>query len=160
MFFFFFFFFLLESESSEIYVREHLNPWACTPAERTSRFALVMRAKYFFGPQNMFFLSSIILFLKVTGCSSVLTNPHMKPRMEFIIMKIFMNIVKICPKSPRFTVCIWIHPSHNLKEQFLNMIIHICTCAYMYMYTCVHVQVCSMYIMNIKWCKKQKPDFH
>ena len=28
----------------------------------------------------------------------------MKPRMEFIIMKIFMNIVKICPKSPRFTV--------------------------------------------------------
>ena len=34
----------------------------------------------------------------------VLTNPHMKPRIEFIIMKIFMKIVKICPKSPRFTV--------------------------------------------------------
>ena len=34
----------------------------------------------------------------------VLTNPHMKPRIEFIIMKIFMEIVKICPKSPRFTV--------------------------------------------------------
>ena len=33
----------------------------------------------------------------------VLTNPHMKPRIEFIIMKIFMKIVKICPKSPRFT---------------------------------------------------------
>ena len=32
----------------------------------------------------------------------VLTNPHMKPRNEFIIMKIFMKIVKICPKSPRF----------------------------------------------------------
>ena len=27
----------------------------------------------------------------------------MKPRIEFIIMKIFMKIVKICPKSPRFT---------------------------------------------------------
>ena len=34
----------------------------------------------------------------------VLTNPHMKPRIEFIIMKIFMQIVKICPKSPRFTI--------------------------------------------------------
>ena len=28
----------------------------------------------------------------------------MKCRIEFIIMKIFMKIVKICPKSPRFTV--------------------------------------------------------
>ena len=38
-------------------------------------------------------------------CSNmVLTNPHMKFRIEFIIMKIFMKIVKICPKSPRFTV--------------------------------------------------------
>ena len=36
--------------------------------------------------------------------SMVLTNPHMKPIIEFIIMKIFMKIVKICPKSPRFTV--------------------------------------------------------
>ena len=34
----------------------------------------------------------------------VLTNPHIKPRIEFIIMKIFMKIVKICPKSPRFMV--------------------------------------------------------
>ena len=34
----------------------------------------------------------------------VLTNPHMKPRIEFIIMKIFMKIVKICPKSPQFMV--------------------------------------------------------
>ena len=34
----------------------------------------------------------------------VLTNPHMKPRIELIIMKIFMKIVKICPKSPRFMV--------------------------------------------------------
>ena len=34
----------------------------------------------------------------------VLTNPHMKPRIKFIIMKILMKIVKICPKSPRFTV--------------------------------------------------------
>ena len=34
----------------------------------------------------------------------VLTNPHVKFRIEFIIMKIFMKIVKICPKSPRFTV--------------------------------------------------------
>ena len=34
----------------------------------------------------------------------VLTNPHMKPRIEFIIMKIFMKIVKYCPKSPRFMV--------------------------------------------------------
>ena len=38
-------------------------------------------------------------------CSyKVLTNPHMKPRIQFIIMKIFMKIVKICPKSPQFTV--------------------------------------------------------
>ena len=28
----------------------------------------------------------------------------MKTRIEFIIMKISMKIVKICPKSPRFTV--------------------------------------------------------
>ena len=45
------------------------GPW--TPAERTSRFALVMRASrakmLFFSPKNMFFSSSIILFLKVTG---------------------------------------------------------------------------------------------
>ena len=34
----------------------------------------------------------------------VLTNPHMKPRIEFVIKKIFMKIVKICPKSPRFMV--------------------------------------------------------
>ena len=34
----------------------------------------------------------------------VLTKPHMKPGIQFIIMKIFMKIVKICPKSPRFTV--------------------------------------------------------
>ena len=34
----------------------------------------------------------------------VLTNPHMKPRIQFIIIKTFMKIVKICPKSPRFTV--------------------------------------------------------
>ena len=34
----------------------------------------------------------------------VLTNPHMKPRIQFIIMKIFMKIVKICPKSPWFTI--------------------------------------------------------
>ena len=34
----------------------------------------------------------------------VLANPNMKLRIKFIIMKIFMKIVKICPKSPRFTV--------------------------------------------------------
>ena len=34
----------------------------------------------------------------------VLANPIMKLRIQFIIMKIFMKIVKICPKSPRFTV--------------------------------------------------------
>ena len=34
----------------------------------------------------------------------VLTNPHVKPWIQFIIMKIFMKIVQICPKSPRFTV--------------------------------------------------------
>ena len=28
----------------------------------------------------------------------------MKPRIQFIIMKIFMNIVKFCPKSLWFTV--------------------------------------------------------
>ena len=36
----------------------------------------------------------------------VLNNPHMKPTIEFVIMEIFMKIVKICPKSPRFTVYI------------------------------------------------------
>ena len=34
----------------------------------------------------------------------VLTNPHVKPWIQFIIMKIVMKIVQICPKSPRFTV--------------------------------------------------------
>ena len=34
----------------------------------------------------------------------VLANPNIKLRIQFIIMKIFMKIVKICPKSPRFTV--------------------------------------------------------
>ena len=34
----------------------------------------------------------------------VLTNPHMKHWIQFIIIRIFMKIVKICPKSPRFTV--------------------------------------------------------
>ena len=34
----------------------------------------------------------------------VLANPNMKLRIQFIIMKIIMKIVKICPKSPRFTV--------------------------------------------------------
>ena len=33
-----------------------------------------------------------------------LTNPHMKHWIQFIIMKIFMKILIICPKSPRFTV--------------------------------------------------------
>ena len=33
----------------------------------------------------------------------ILTNPHMQTRIEFIIMKISMKIMKICPKSPRFT---------------------------------------------------------
>ena len=32
----------------------------------------------------------------------VLANPNMKLRIQFIIMKIIMKIVKICPKSPRF----------------------------------------------------------
>ena len=32
----------------------------------------------------------------------VFINPHMKPRIELIIMKIFMKIVKICPKSMVF----------------------------------------------------------
>ena len=37
----------------------------------------------------------------------VLANPNMKLGIQFIIMKIFMKIVKICPKSPRFTVIKW-----------------------------------------------------
>ena len=36
------------------------------------------------------------------GSSMVLTNPHMKLIIQFIIMKIFMKRVKICSKSPRF----------------------------------------------------------
>ena len=45
----------------------------------------------------------------------VLTNPHMRPRIEFIIMKIFMKIMKICPKSPRVTVfkLVSFLPEHN-----------------------------------------------
>ena len=55
------------------------------------------------------------------SCSNmVLTNPHMKPRIEFIIMKIFMKIVKICPKSPRFMVAYVQH----LLNFFLYMIIN------------------------------------
>ena len=37
----------------------------------------------------------------------VLANPNMKLRIQFIIMKIIMKIVKICPKSPRFTVLLF-----------------------------------------------------
>ena len=37
----------------------------------------------------------------------VLTNPYVKPWIQFIIMKILMKIVQICPKSPRFTVPDW-----------------------------------------------------
>ena len=36
----------------------------------------------------------------------VLTNPRIRPRLEFIIMKIFIKIVKICSKSPPFTVVV------------------------------------------------------
>ena len=39
----------------------------------------------------------------------VLANPNMKLRIQFIIMKIIMKIVKICPKSPRFTVLKVLH---------------------------------------------------
>ena len=49
----------------------------------------------------------------------VLTNPHMKPRIKFIIMKIFMKIVKICPKSPRFTV-FYLLPTNFLKIAFIS----------------------------------------
>ena len=34
----------------------------------------------------------------------VLTSPNINPWIQFITMKIFMKIVQICPKSPRFTV--------------------------------------------------------
>ena len=47
----------------------------------------------------------------------VLTNPHVKPWIQFIIMKIFMKIVQICPKSPRFTV---VHCT-NIQRKMFNM---------------------------------------
>ena len=57
--------------------KELSGPW--TPAERTSRFALMMRApraKILFFTSKYVFLSSIILFFKVTGwqlcCSFIL----------------------------------------------------------------------------------------
>ena len=51
----------------------------------------------------------------------VLTNPHMKPRIEFIIMKIFKKIVKICPKSPALRYIyspLWLICGH--RELFLR----------------------------------------
>ena len=61
-------------------------------------------------------------------CSYMIrTNSHMKPRIGFIIMKIFMKIVKICPKSPWFTV---VATSSHYQSWYLNLIniaiIHIC----------------------------------
>ena len=43
----------------------------------------------------------------------------MKPITEFIIMKIFMKIVKICPKSPRFTVLVF-----KLDGTILELSVH------------------------------------
>ena len=48
----------------------------------------------------------------------VLANPNMKLRIKFIIIKIFMKIVKICPKSPRFTVC-------HLSIMYIDPFLHI-----------------------------------
>ena len=56
-------------------------------------------------------------------CSDmVLTNPHVKPWIQFIIMKIFMKIVQICPKSPQFTVLHmpWSHLHANLSHNFTS----------------------------------------
>ena len=59
------------------------------------------------GSTNDISESTIRMELSIHGlCCSyvVLANPNMKLRIQFIIMKIFMKVVKICPKSPRFTV--------------------------------------------------------
>ena len=56
-------------------------------------------------------------------CSNmVLTNAHLKFRIEFIIMQIFMKIVKICPKSPRFTVH-QISPIQAVNNLYIQIII-------------------------------------
>ena len=47
----------------------------------------------------------------------------MKARIKFIIMKIFMKIVKICPKSPWFTVPIILSClSASMKQYNLNIL--------------------------------------
>ena len=46
-------------------------------------------------------LEKFFIFTIYQNYTLALTNPHIKPRIEFIIMKILMKIVKICPK---FTV--------------------------------------------------------
>ena len=65
----------------------------------------------------------------------VLTNPHMRPRIEFIIMKIFMKILKICPKSPRFTVQVFMHVCHSFtcyRNISLINLWYVITCTCMY----------------------------
>ena len=62
-----------------------------------------------FGQGSTNHISEYTFWLELSICGMCcsyhgLANPNMKLRIQFIIMKIFMKIVKICPKSPRFTV--------------------------------------------------------
>ena len=52
----------------------------------------------------------------MTCSNMVLANTNMKPRIQFIIMKIFMKIVQICPKPPRFTVHENFHKTEELSD--------------------------------------------
>ena len=59
---------------------------------------------------------------------ALLTNAHMKLRIQFIIIKIFVKRVKICSKSPRFTVP---YNSDGIKTIYcaqysLNIIVNLC----------------------------------
>ena len=51
-----------------------------------------------------------------------LTKPHMKPGIQFIIMKIFMKIMKICPKSPRFTVLFIVISNRMISNFYKDML--------------------------------------
>ena len=67
---------------------------------------------------------TIRLELNMIMCCSyiVFANPDMKLRIQSIIMKIFMQLMKICPKSPQFTVPkVWQAHKHTHTNTHMTM---------------------------------------
>ena len=62
----------------------------------------------------------------------------MKFRIEFIVMKIFMKLVKICPKSPRFTVSEYYLESNS---NIFGSVNHTYTVMWSIHYTCTPLSV-------------------